>query len=94
MGEGRHADVEGVERLLGQHGVEIRVGAGAEALGRPCARSCDRIGEGREVDVLELLQHAEMAVRDPTRPDETDPGSRCPAPSCHILVVARTKGQR
>ncbi len=50
VGEGRHADIEGVERRLGQHGLEVAVKAArAEALGRTLDRAfLGGIGEGRE----------------------------------------------
>ncbi len=77
MGEGRHADVDGVERHLGQHGFEIGEGARTEAFCRALCPLLDRIGESRQFDVSELFENAEMAMRDPTRTDEADAGSRC-----------------
>ena len=79
VGEGRHADVDRVEFFLGQHVVELGIGAGAEALRRFAGPVFGRIREGREFHIVELLQHAHVAVGDAARADEaqTRPRHAC-----------------
>ena len=78
VGERRHADIDRVERHLGQHGFEVGEGARTETFRRALCPLLDRIGESRQFDVSELFEDAEMAMRDPTRTDEADAGSRRP----------------
>ncbi len=69
--------------------VKARAPKRSAALLRPLL---DRIGESRQFDIPELFEDAEMAMRDPTRTDEADAGSRQSAPSIvTILCCGRAK---
>ena len=74
VGEGRHADIERVEPYLAQHRLRIGEGARAEAGGGFLRAGLVRIGDGGDLDILKLFEHAEMPVGDAARADETDPG--------------------
>ena len=80
MRERRHADIEGVKRHLVEHrpvrGEAARPPAARAA--RRSARAGLRIGERRDLDIVDRRQHMEMPLGDAACADEADPGHADP----------------
>ncbi len=72
MGEGRHADIDGI-RPSGKQIGDVGVEAGAVPFGDVAPGVVGHVGHPGEGDVGEAAQHPEVALGDPARAHHRDP---------------------